>query len=186
MNSDRRTFIKNSAMAGAALGLNSIPLNRFSKQAADVIRIGIIGLDTSHAPAFAELFNAENPEPGLSGFRVVAAYPKGSTEIKSSLETIPEYTEKVRQMGIEVADSIKSLVKKADAFLILTNDGQVHLEQARELFGAGKPIFVDKPVTASLSDAVITLQGSKGKEDSPVFGFSPSLSEKCTGSTIRK
>ena len=47
-------------------------------------------------------------EPGLSGFKVVAAYPYGSKEIKSSFETIPEYTQQVKQMGVEVVDSIKS------------------------------------------------------------------------------
>ncbi len=171
MNSDRRTFIKRSAVAGASLGLGSVRSNLFANSARDVIRIGIIGLDTSHAPAFAVLFNAENPEPGLSGFRVVAAYPKGSSNIKSSLETIPEYTEKIKQMDIEVVDSIKLLLRKADAFLILTNDGQVHLEQARELFRAGKPIFVDKPVTSSLSDAVILYREAKEK-NIPLFSAS--------------
>jgi len=154
MNATRRKFIKQSAMAGAALGLYSVPGSLYEKATEDVIRIGIIGLDTSHAPAFAEVFNSENPEPGLSGFRVVAAYPYGSKTIKSSFETIPEYTKKIEEMGIEVVDSIKALLKKVDAVLLVTNDGQVHPEQAREVIKAGKRIYIDKPVTASMSDAV--------------------------------
>jgi hypothetical protein len=43
-------------MAGAALGVGSLPLNIFSSRSEEVIRIGIIGLDTSHAPVFAEFF----------------------------------------------------------------------------------------------------------------------------------
>lgn len=154
MNPTRRKFIKQSVIAGAALGLHSIPLNLFSKPAEDVIRIGIIGLDTSHSPAFAEFFNGGGAEPGLSGFKVVAAYPFGSKEIKSSFETIPEYTEKIKQMGIEVVESIKALLNKVDAVLLETNDGRLHLEQAHEVIRAGKTVFIDKPLTASMSDAV--------------------------------
>ena len=171
MNPTRRNFIKQSAMAGAAIGLQSVSGRLFSKPAEDIIRIGIIGLDTSHSPAFTEFFNAVNPEPGLSGFKVVAAYPNGSSEIKSSYETIPEYTQKVKQMGVEVVDSIKSLLKKVDAVLLETNDGSLHLEQAREVFKTGKPVFIDKPLTASLSDAIKIYSEAKEK-NRPVFSAS--------------
>ena len=169
--STRRKFIQLSAMAGAVFGLKSFPGSLVPNPAEEVFRIGIIGLDTSHATAFAEIFNAENPEPGLSGFRVVAAYPYGSRTIKSSFETIPAYTEKIKQMGVEVVDSIKSLLKKIDAVLLVTNDGQIHLEQAREVFKAGKPLFIDKPLTASLADSVILFGEAKDK-NVPVFSAS--------------
>jgi len=171
MISNRRTFIRNSALAGAALGLQSLPYSALAVPNNDVIRIGIIGLDTSHSPAFTELFHAENPEPGLSGFRVVAAYPQGSTDIKSSVETIPEYTEKLRGMGVEIVDSIKKLLGMVDAVLLETNDGRPHLEQAREVYKAGKTVFIDKPVAASLADAVKIYREAK---ESRVAVFSAS------------
>jgi hypothetical protein len=41
------------------------------------VRIGIIGLDTSHSIAFTRIIN--NPEDNdMAGYRVVAAYPYGS------------------------------------------------------------------------------------------------------------
>jgi predicted dehydrogenase len=163
MKTNRRKFIKHSAMAGAVLGLKSIPFNLMSKSPGDVIRIGIIGLDTSHSPAFTEIFNAENPVPGLSGFRVVAAYPHGSTDIQSSVETIPEYTEQIQKMGVEIVDSIKKLLSMVDVILLETNDGRPHLEQAREVYKAGKSVFIDKPVSASLSDAVKIYQEAAEK-----------------------
>jgi hypothetical protein len=95
MKTNRRNFIKQTAMAGAALGFYSVPERLFSDQPEKIIKIGIIGLDTSHSPAFTEFFNADNPEPGLSGFKVVAAYPNGSADIISSVEAIPEYTKQV-------------------------------------------------------------------------------------------
>jgi len=35
-----------------------------------------------------------------------------------------------------------------------TNDGRLHLEQAFIGFESGKPMFIDKPVAASLSDVM--------------------------------
>ncbi len=171
MHSNRREFIKQSAMAGAALGLEPLASGLFRNMEEKIIRIGIIGLDTSHSPAFTELFNAENPDPGLSGFKVVAAYPDGSTDIVSSVETIPGYTKQVQQMGVEIAGSIKSLLKKVDVVLLETNDGRPHLEQAREVFKSGKPVFIDKPVSASLSDAIAIYREAEEKKV-PVFSAS--------------
>ena len=56
-----------------------------------VMRIGIIGLDTSHSTAFTELINSGSDETFSKGFRVVAAYPYGSKTIQSSYERIPGY-----------------------------------------------------------------------------------------------
>jgi predicted dehydrogenase len=171
MNSDRRKFIKQSAMAGAIIGLHSFPLDYRTDSAEDLIRIGIIGLDTSHAPAFTEFFNSDKPDKTISGFKVVAAYPKGSEDIPSSVETIPEYTKQVQQMGVEVVDSVRKLLKKVDAVLLETNDGRPHLEQAREVIRAGKPLFIDKPLTASLTDAVTIYKEAKEK-NAAVFSAS--------------
>ena len=46
----------------------------------DVIRVGIIGLDTSHAPAFAKRLNAAGDPQHGPGARGGAAYPKGSDD----------------------------------------------------------------------------------------------------------
>jgi predicted dehydrogenase len=171
MHSNRREFIRQSAMAGAALGLKPLTSGFFTNIEGKIIRIGIIGLDTSHSPAFTELFNAENPDPGLSGFKVVAAYPDGSTDIVSSVETIPGYTNQVQQMGVEIEGSIKSLLKKVDVVLLETNDGRPHLEQAREVFKSGKPVFIDKPVSGSLADAIEIYREAEEKKV-PIFSAS--------------
>ena len=69
------------------------------------IRVGIIGLDTSHVVHFTRLLNAENPPPKLAGCRVVAAYPQGSPDIESSVSRVPRYTQEVQAMGVEIVDS---------------------------------------------------------------------------------
>ncbi len=60
---------------------------------------------------------------------MVAAYPKGSPDIASSTERVPDYTVKVRDLGVEIVDSIEALVEKVDVVLLETNDGRPHLEQ---------------------------------------------------------
>jgi predicted dehydrogenase len=170
MKTTRRKFIRQSAVAGAVIGL--APFNvSLPRKNDDNIKIGIIGLDTSHSPAFTEFFNSDNPSPGVEGLKVVAAYPYGSKEIPSSLETIPKYTKQVESMGVEVVDSIRSLLKKVDAVLLETNDGRPHLEQAREVIKSRKPLFIDKPLTASLPDAVKIYKEAEGK-NVPVFSAS--------------
>jgi predicted dehydrogenase len=154
MKNSRRSFIKKSTALGAAASLSSLPFSIFGNTQATPIKIGIIGLDTSHAPAFTKLFNAENPKLELSGFKVVAAYPYGSRTIKSSTDRIPGYIEQVKEWGVEIVDSIETLLQKVDVVLLETNDGKPHLEQARAVFKAKKPVFIDKPVAGSLADAV--------------------------------
>jgi len=133
------------------------------------IRIGIIGLDTSHSPAFTELFNTD--EAPFADFEVVAAYPHGSRTIKSSYSRIPKYTKEVRTMGVEIVESIDALLERVDVVLLETNDGRRHLEQALKVFRAGTPVFVDKPLAASLPAAVALFEAAE-RHGVPVFSSS--------------
>ncbi len=151
--------------------MGSLPFSLSANEKAEPIKVGIIGLDTSHAPAFTKLFNAENPKPELAGFRVVAAYPYGSRTIKSSYDRIPGYIEQVRELGVEIMDSIESMLEKVDVVLLETNDGNPHLEQARAVFKAQKPVFIDKPVAGSFADALTIYQEAEVAEV-PVFSSS--------------
>ncbi|HRN57633.1 MAG TPA: gfo/Idh/MocA family oxidoreductase, partial [Agriterribacter sp.] len=93
---DRRSFI-NTAIAGSAgLGLSGSLSALYAAGRAQQKRIGIIGLDTSHSIAFTKALNAAGTAPELEGYRVVAAYPKGSNDIESSVKRIPGYTEEIK------------------------------------------------------------------------------------------
>lgn len=118
------------------------------------IRAGIIGLDTSHAPAFAELLNGPNATGELAGVRVVAAYPSSSADIPASRDRVQGFTENVRSLGVEIVDSIPALLDKVDVVMIESVDGRPHLEQALPVIKAGKPLFIDKPIGGTLADAV--------------------------------
>lgn len=135
------------------------------------IRVGIIGLDTSHVIAFTKVLNAGDGAESLRGCRVVAAYPKGSPDIESSVKRVPGYTEEIRGMGVEIVESIDSLLERVDAVLLETNDGRPHLQQLRPVLEAGKPVFVDKPMAASLRD-VITMFDEAREAGVPIFSSS--------------
>lgn len=150
------------AMLGLGLGLMTTGHRpAVADEAPKQIRVGIIGLDTSHAVAFTKILNKETPGPETAGVRVVAAYPKGSPDIESSVSRVPGYTEEVRKLGVEIVDSIDQLLTKVDAVLLETNDGRPHLEQVRPVLKAGKPVFIDKPIAASLADAVTIFAEAK-------------------------
>lgn len=124
------------------------------------LRAGIIGLDTSHVPAFTRLFNNPKADGDLSGITVVAGYP-GGTEMPASKTRIEKFTEQVRSMGVEIVDSIPKLLEKCDVVLLESVDGRIHLTEAREAFKAGKPVFIDKPLAGTLAEAVVMFELAK-------------------------
>lgn len=118
------------------------------------IRAGIIGLDTSHVLSFTKTLNAQPQKPEVMGVRMVAAYAQGSKDIESSTKRVPEYTEKVKAMGVEIVPSLGVLLDKVDVIFLETNDGRPHLEQLRPCLAAHKPVFIDKPIAGTLVDAI--------------------------------
>ncbi|WP_276370048.1 Gfo/Idh/MocA family oxidoreductase [Chryseolinea sp. H1M3-3] len=163
---DRRDFISRAAAAGTTLGLSFPAMATPFSQSP--IKIGIVGLDTSHSPAFAKYFNVTDTS---GDFRVVAAYPHGSKDIASSVSRIPKYTDEVKGYGVSVVDSIQKLLTMVDAVLLETNDGRLHKEQAFQILQARKPVFIDKPVAASLSD-VFGIYDKARELNVPVFSSS--------------
>ena len=137
------------------------------------LRIGIIGLDTSHVIAFSKIINAENPPENIKGAKIVAAFPGGSPDLPSSADRIEGFTQQIRAMDIEIVDSIEELLPKVDAVLLESVDGRVHWEQIQPVIRAKKPVFVDKPIAASLVDAIAILEYAK-RQQVPIFSSSSS------------
>lgn len=129
-----------------------LPLVAVASSAAD-IRLGMVGLDTSHAVAFTKILHDPTAKDHIPGARVVGAWKSGSPDLKNSVASIDGYTEKLRtEFGVKIYDTLEELVRNVDAVLIESVDGRPHLAQARVAILAGKPVFVDKPLAASLQD----------------------------------
>jgi len=118
------------------------------------MRAGMIGLDTSHVIAFTQMLIDPKATGELAQLRIVAGYPGGSPDNPSSWDRVPQYTKELRGMGVEIVASIDDLLKKVDVVLLMSVDGRPHLAQARPVIAAGKPLFIDKPMAASLADAM--------------------------------
>ncbi|HEX6971094.1 MAG TPA: Gfo/Idh/MocA family oxidoreductase [Limnochordia bacterium] len=118
------------------------------------MKLGMIGLDTSHCPAFTELLNnTENPHH-VPGGRVVAAFPGGSQEMAPSRDRVERFTAQLAdQYGVKILDSIEAVAAEVDAVFLESVDGRQHREQFARIAPFGKPVFIDKPLATSVDDA---------------------------------
>ncbi|WP_255197758.1 Gfo/Idh/MocA family oxidoreductase [Halorarius litoreus] len=115
-------------------------------------RIGIVGLDTSHGEAFAEV---------LEGFQTATSQAPGPDDVEPSITAVwdsgtirtDEYIEDFcTDVGAERFDDPGAMVDAVDAAFILAVDWNRHLELARPFLEAGLPTLIDKPIAGSLAD----------------------------------
>ena len=118
------------------------------------LRLGIIGTDTSHVTAFTKILNDNASPDHVEGARVVAFYKGGSKDVESSYTRVDKYAEELKTVWkIAQMPDISSLCRNVDAVLLESVDGRAHLEQARAVIAAKKPLFIDKPLASTLEDA---------------------------------
>lgn len=118
------------------------------------IRVGIIGYDTSHSPAFAAVLNDTEHPFHVPGARVVAGYPSYSDDVEFSRSRIEGFRQQMAELGVAEVDSISAILDQVDAVLLESVDGRRHLPEIEPVLRAGKPVFVDKPFAASYADAL--------------------------------
>lgn len=129
------------------------------------LRAGIIGTDTSHVPAFTAILQS-HPEWRI---RVVAAFKGGSADIPLSASRVEGFARTIQdKYGVEIVDSIDALLTKVDVVLIESIDGRAHLAQVTPVLKAGKRVYVDKPLAASVED-VKQIQRLSVETGTPLF-----------------
>ena len=152
----------------SAVSLVLITVKSFAAE----LRIGMIGLDTSHVVEFTRRFNDPNDKNHVPGGKVVAAFKGGSPDIKESWSRVEGYTKQLQEKyGVKIVDSIEELCEQVDVVMIESVDGRPHLQQAIPVFKAKKTLFIDKPVAGSLVDAIQIFRLAK-KYDVPCFSSS--------------
>lgn len=151
-------------LAAALFSVSSLHANEEIK-----VRVGMVGLDTSHAPAFTKILH----DPAAThGVRVVAGVPASSPDIESSVSRLDGFVKTLTEdYGVKMYDSIEAMLPHVDVVMIESVDGRPHLAQATPGIVAGKPTFIDKPVAASLADAVAIFDLAK-KHGTPVWSSS--------------
>ena len=136
------------------------------------IRIGLIGLDTSHVTAFTKIINDPKAEGPLANARVTAAFRGGSADIPSSSERIDKFTDTLtQQYGVKLYPTIAELCKNVDAIMLESVDGRPKVRQAIPVIDAGLPLYIDKPMAGSLADVLFIFDYAK-KKGVPIFSSS--------------
>ncbi|QOR70336.1 hypothetical protein IM660_17330 [Ruania alkalisoli] len=131
------------------------------------LRLGLAGLDSSHAPAFARLLNAaaedsphrepggvqsaQPPHPALAGARVVAAWPgTPSADFAMSRDRFDDVSSQVLDdLTIPRAGSMEDLLAHVDAVLITAVDPRQHVELLAAAVATGRPTYVDTRLALS-------------------------------------
>ena len=169
--SSRRDFIRLISIPGLTLAIAPAAFSFREKSFVPIgKRVGIIGLDTSHVIEFTKILNNKDATE-FHGYKVTCAFPLGSPGVMRNTANIARYTEEIKQYGVRIVSSIDELLSEVDAVLLETNDGNLHLNQAIPVFKTGKPVFIDKPLAASLA-YVIAIYEEAEKFHSPVFSSS--------------
>ncbi len=140
--------------------------------AAEDMRIGLIGLDTSHVTAFTKIINDPKATGPLAKAKVTAAFRGGSLDVPSSANRLDRFTETLtKQYGVKLYPTIAELCKNVDAIMLESVDGRPKVRQAIPVIDAGLPLFIDKPMAGSLADAIFIFEYAK-KKGVPVFSSS--------------
>ncbi len=125
----------------------------------ETLRIGLIGLDSSHSVDFTKVLNDSSHPYYVPGGQVTAAYKGGSPDMALSIGRVEGYTRQlIDSYRIRLVDDLAALADQVDAMMITSMDGRIHLEQFAAIAASGKPVFVNKPFAVSTEDAKAMLE----------------------------
>ena len=123
--------------------------------------IGILGLDTSHGEAFAEvLAGMADREPAPT---IGAVWDGGAVR---SAEYVASFCS---TYGAARVDDPAAMVGRVDAALVLAVDWDRHRPLARPFLEAGVPVLIDKPIAGTVADLDALERAAGG---TPLFGGS--------------
>ncbi len=103
-------------------------------------RIAILGCENSHADAFLNYIK----EGGFTDIEVVGVYSDDEDALTRMRTTF----------GVYCAKSYDEFVGKIDGLIVTARHGANHLKYALPYMNSGIPMFIDKPITASVSEAL--------------------------------
>ncbi|MGI6400563.1 MAG: Gfo/Idh/MocA family protein [Thermoguttaceae bacterium] len=156
-------------LTGALAALSVVAMTATTAFADDeVFKLGVIGATTSHVPAFVKTVNNPDAQEIFQGFEIVGLYPGGVPDNPNSWDRVERFTRECEEAGLTIYNTIDELVANVDGILLESVDGRVHLEQAKPVIAAKKPLFIDKPMAASLRD-VLDIFKLCEENDVPVF-----------------
>ena len=119
-------------------------------------KVGLVGTENSHANAFCKAFNIvkENGTtlyPDFHATLVYGDYPEASQKTVDKCK------------ADAIASSLEQMVEEVDCAMVTCRDGKFHAKYAKPFIQAGKPLFIDKPLTCDVNEAVELVRLAKEK-----------------------
>lgn len=112
-----------------------------------MLRLALVGLDSSHADHYVRLVAAERRWPGVRLVALVDGEPGRRAELAAAGGLL-----------LDAGDTtVPDVVGHVDAAIVAHRAGRQHGVATRALLAAGVPVLVDKPFAASVADARATL-----------------------------
>ena len=103
-------------------------------------KIAILGCENSHANAFLDLILKDKV---YTDIEVLGVYSDDAEAAQKLNDTY----------GVYVAESYDEFVGKIDGVVITARHGDNHYKYAKPYIKSGIPMFIDKPITATIEDA---------------------------------
>ena len=159
-----------------------LPLFASTLYAEDIFRLGIIGTDTGHVRAFNEELRSAEAPALFSQFRITAAYPGGMPDNPSSWNVVNASADYlVERNNATLFASVEEMLPHVDGILLLSQDARPNFEHAKLVIAAGKPLYIGKPMAASLADVIEMFRLAEAN-NVPIFSssslrFSPGYQE---------
>ncbi len=77
-----------------------------------MLRIGFVGLDSSHCTAFARLLLEDAAGCEYGGARITAGWPGGSADFPLSRDRVQALTEEMRGLGTVITATVDELLQR--------------------------------------------------------------------------
>ncbi len=117
------------------------------------MKIGLIGLDTSHSEIFTRLLNDTSDPNHVAGGTITHALPIYSEDLAISRDRFQQYKDIVENIyKVKIVEDVELFMNSIDAVLLATVDGRNHLTWLINIIHHGKPIFIDKPIVMSSTE----------------------------------
>ncbi len=115
-----------------------------------MIKIAILGIENSHAWHFASAFAPKDGKKLFPDFELIGFYGEaGRADTELGKKKLAEMCTCTR-----FAEHYEDFLGEADAIMVTARHGDNHLKYARKYLEAGIPVWLDKPITASVKDFV--------------------------------
>lgn len=140
------------------------------------MKIGAIGIDSSHLPEFTKRIKALNEE-GQTRCRVTHVFDPGGHDLPNA----PKWLATTKEMGVAQVETLEELLDGVEGVMVLSVNGNKHLSLAQPSLERGLPTYIDKPLTCSLAEAKVLLAAAR-KTNAPCYSasslrFAPEVTE---------